>query len=340
MPMTSLPASRLAPEPDRVRLGVLTNPTAQHNDRFPFTHHALGAELASELDAVRTATKAEIDDAVRFLVVDRGVNVLAINGGDGTIHGTINALVRLMGPDVDAGRARLPRLLLLNGGTYNMASRAMGTKNDPVTAVHKFLALFSEEPPSAIATQPVGLLEIARPGRDPMLGMVFGSQVIMNVLGLCDDLGSGYLGLASLLGRGAIGTLFRTRFYQENRWRLRPDDGIAWLDGERFENVTAIAASTIDLKLVRGVVWALAVPAGSKGFAVRALRTRTPGEMVRLLPHLLWDLPHPLIKSIPEASGIVTSGDFTVDGELYASEGRIEVSMSRFAFDVVLGEDL
>lgn len=330
----------LEPEPDRVRLGVLTNPTAHHNFRFPVTHHALEGELASELDAVRTATKAEIDDAVRFLVMDRGVNVLAINGGDGTIHSTINALVRMLGPDVDAGRARLPRLVVLNGGTYNMASRAMGTKADPVTTVRRFLQRWSEGPPGAIATRRMNLMELERPGREPMLGMVFGSQVIMNVLGLCDDLGSGYVGLAALLARGAVGTLLQTRFYRENRWRLRPDDATAWLDHTRFGNVTAIAASTIDLKLVRGLVWALAVPAGSKGFAVRALRTRTPGEMVRLLPYLLWDLPHPLIQSIPEARSVVTSGDFTLDGELYASDGPIEISMSRFSFDVVEGEDL
>ena len=338
--MTPRNAPLPAPDTERVRLGVLTNPTAHHNYRFPFTHHALGAELASELDAVRTATKAELNDAVRHLVLERGVNVLAINGGDGTIHGTINAIATLLGPDVDAGRARLPRLLLLNGGTYNMGSRAMGTKADPVTTVRRFLARWSDAPPSAVATRPMGLLEVDRPGRNPMLGMVFGSQVIMNVLGLCDDLGSGYLGLASLLARGGFGTLLRTRFFQENRWRLRPDDGTAWLDGTRYQDVTAIAASTIDLKLVRGLVWALAVPAGSKGFAVRALRTRTPGEMVRALPQLLWDLPHPLILSVPEASKVVTSGDFTLDGELYASEGRIELTMSRFAFDVVVGEDL
>jgi len=338
--MTPRNASPQVPEADRIRLGVLTNPTAQHNDRFPFTHHALGAELASELDAVRTATKDELDEAVRYLVVERGVNVLAINGGDGTIHGAINALVKLLGPDVDAGRARLPRLALLNGGTYNMASRAMGTKASPVTTVRRFLARWSDAAPSALSTRPMGLLQVDRPGRDPMLGMVFGSQVIMNVLGLCDDLGSGYLGLASLLTRGAFGTLLRTRFFRDNRWRLRPDDGTAWLDGTRYEDVTAIAASTVDLKLVRGVVWALAVPAGSKGFAVRALRTRTPGEMVRALPQLLWDLPHPLILSIPEAAEVVTSGDFTLDGELYASEGRIALSMSRYAFDVVVGEDL
>ena len=330
----------VVPEPDKLRLGVLTNPAAQHNYRFPFTHHALGAELASELDAVRTAAKDEIDDAVRFLVMERGVNVLGINGGDGTIHGTINSLVRLLGPEVDAGRTRMPRLALLNGGTYNMASRAMGTKADPVTTVRRFLTRWSDAPVSDVATRPVGLLEVSRPDHEPMLGMVFGSQVVMNVLALCDELGSGYLGLASLLARGAFGTLLRTRFYHENRWRLHPDDGTAWLDGVRIDNVSAIAASTIDLKLVHGVIWALAVPAGSRGFAVRALRTRTTGEMVRMLPHLLFDLPHPLVQSVPEIRSLVSSGDFTMDGELYPSKGRIEISMSHHTFDFVAGEDL
>lgn len=333
-------AARPAPEPDRVRLGVLTNPTAQHNHRFPFTHHAIGAELASDLDAVRTATKDEIDEAVRSLVVDRGVNVLAINGGDGTIHGVVNALVRLLGDDVDAGRARLPRLLVLNGGTYNMASRAMGTKADPVTTVRAFLARYGEAAPARLPTRPVGLMEVTRGSRRSMLGMVYGSQVVRNVLDLCDVLGSGYLGLASLLARGSAGVVLRTGFWKEHRWRLEPTDRHAIVDGRRVDGVTAVVASTIDLKLVRGLVWALAVPPGSKGFAARVIRTRTSGELVRLLPALLWELPHPLILPVPEARHVVTSGDFTVDGELYEAAGRVEVSLSRFSLDVVPGDDL
>jgi hypothetical protein len=333
-------APRVAPEPDRVRLGVLTNPEAQHNSRFPFTHHAIGAELASTLDAVRTATKAEIDDAVRSLVADRGVNVLAINGGDGTIHGVVNALARLLGDDVDAGRARLPRLLILNGGTYNMASRAMGTKADPVTTVRAFLARYGEAAPATVPTRPIGLMDVAPAGRQPMLGMVFGSQVIRNVLSLCDELGSGYLGLASLLARGSAGAVLRTGFWKEHRWRLQPADRQAVVDGRRVDGVTAVVASTIDLKLVRGLVWALAVPPEARGFTARLIRTRSSGELVRLLPALLWELPHPLIWPVPEARHLVTSGDFTVDGELYEAPGRVEVGLSRFSLDVVSGEDL
>lgn len=48
-----------------VRLGVLTNPAAQHNERFPYTHRNLERHLGSIGDAVVTASAAETVDAVR-----------------------------------------------------------------------------------------------------------------------------------------------------------------------------------------------------------------------------------------------------------------------------------
>jgi hypothetical protein len=339
--MKTKPAIPIArPETRPVRLGVLTNPVAQHNHRFPFTHRRLGEQLASTGDAIATADPSQIDEALRFLLFERGVTVLAINGGDGTIHGTINHLAALLGPDVLSGQARFPTLLMLNGGTYNMASRAMGTKADPVTTVRRFQDRHRGGTLGAVQTRSMGLLEIRADGMDPMLGMVFGSQVVRDVLELCDDLGSGYLGLASLLAKGVMGSALQTRFFRENLWRLRPRDDRIWVDGRLHTNVLAAAASTIDLKLARGLVWALTIPPGSRGFHAKVIRAKSPSEVVHVLPHLLWELSHPMIGAHPEAERLVTHGSFTVDGELHEPAGRLEVTLSSHRFDVVSGDDL
>ena len=324
----------------RVRLGVITNPTALHNHRFPFTHGRLLREIESAADAVATADRSQIDGAVRQLLLERDINVLALNGGDGTIHSAINSIAGLLAEDPGLDGGRLPRLLLLNGGTYNMASRAMGTKGDPVSTVTRFLRRYRGEPLSAVRTREVPLLEVRRPGLPPMLGMIFGSQVVANALELCDRMGSGYLGLARLLWKGVAGHLLGTPFYRENAWRLRPDDCRAWADGVPHEDVTAIVAATVDMKLARGLVWALTTTGGARGFHMKIVRSKSSSELVRLLPHLLWELPHPMILSVPEGHHVKTSGSFTVDGELYDHAGAVDIALSPWRFDVVSGDGL
>jgi len=289
---------------------------------------------------VATADKTQIDGAVRHLLFERGVNVLAVNGGDGTIHGAINHIVALQDNKVEAGLARFPTLLLLNGGTYNMASRAMGTKDDPVNTLTRFLDQYRELPLGDVPTGKMGLLDIRRDGHPSMLGTVFGSEVVANALDLCDRLGSGYFGLAKLLVKGAAGYVVRSRFYNSNAWRLRPTDPRAEIDGRVLDDVTGIVASTIDLKLARGMVWALTTSAYARGFHVKVVRAKSPGEVVRLLPHLLWEFQHAMVPSFPEARRLATTGRFTLDGELYDHTGRLEVVLSPFSFDVVSGDSL
>jgi diacylglycerol kinase family enzyme len=324
----------------RTRLGVLTNPAALHNHRFPFTHPKVALQLSSTADAVVTADASQVDDAVRHLLLERGVNVLAINGGDGTIHGAVNRMASLLGPEVRAGRVRLPILLLLNGGTYNMASRAMGTKADPLTTVQRFLARWGQRPVSEVPTRDVGLLEVRRRGQDPMLGMFFGSEVVANALALCDRMGSGYLGLGRLLANGTAGFVLRTGWWREESRRLRPTEPTAQVDGTTVTEVSAVVAATLDMMLARGMVWALTTSGTGEGFHAKIIRAKAPGEVVRLLPNLLWELSHPMIHAYPDARRLCLAGSFTLDGELYDHAGPLEVVPGPFRLQIVPGDEL
>ena len=323
-----------------MRLGVLTNPVALHNRRFPFTHLRILDGLASEADAVVTADQTEIPAAVHHLLNERGTSVLAINGGDGTIHAVLNAITAACGKEALAGRVRLPMLLLLNGGTYNMAARAMQTGGDPVSTVHRFLARYRERPLSSVVARRVGLLEVRGEGRAPMLGMFFGSQVVCSALELCDRMGSGYVGLAKLLGRGVVSYATGGAFLRENLWRLTPEDPTVRVDGRTMKQVSAVVAATVDMKLAKGMVWALTTAGSPRGFHVKVIHAKAPTDIVRLLPSLLWEVRHPMIRAFPEATSVRVSGSFTLDGELYDHRGALDITLSPYRFDVVAGGEL
>lgn len=319
---------------ERVRLGVLTNPIALHNHRFPFTHKSIQGHLDSYADAVLTVTRDEIKDAVLHLLHDRKVNCIALNGGDGTIHTALNALI-----DLDfAGKGRLPLLLLLNGGTYNMASRAFGTKGDPVTTVRRFVRRYKDKMICDVRTRPMSLLDIRFEDGSKMVGMVFGSEVVANALDLCDKLGGGYMGLARLLLRGSVGCVLNTRFYRENLWRIVPRDDNVTVDGNEYRGVIGFVASTIDLKLARGFVHSLKAVGDSDGFSCKMVFGKSGWDIVNMLPALLWDLAHRGVINLEVSSFAQLRGRFTVDGELYEDRGIIRISRFPHHFNVVSGD--
>ncbi len=321
-----------------VRLGVITNPAAQHNERFPYTHRNLEKHLGSIGDAVVTASAAETDGAVRHLLVDRGVNVLGINGGDGTIHSTVAALIELLNSEPSLPR---PTLLFLNGGTYNIASRAMRTNHDPVDTLRRFTGRWAGAPLKSVSTREIALLQVAPvAGGRPLPGMVFGSQVIANALDLCDSIGGGYLGFAEFLMKGLAGYAFKTPFFNANKWRLQHTADRIAVDGVSEHGTVGVVASTIDVKLARGLVWAVSATDPDDGFHSKTIRAKNPSDVVRLIPFLLWELPHPMIAARPRTHKITTSGNFTLDGELYPDMGPIEITLGGWRFDVVAGEDI
>ncbi len=320
-----------------IRLGVITNPAAMHNERFPYTHKRLEKRLAQAGDAVLTASLGEIDDAVRTLLVDRGINVLGINGGDGTIHSTIGAVIGLL--QANPGIAR-PTLLLLNGGTYNIASRAMRTNHNPVDTLRRFQARWGGQPVEKVSTRELGLLEVRTEEGRTLTGMVFGSQVIANALELCDEIGGGYSGFSRFLLRGVAGYAFKTPFFRENKWRLQHRADPIIVDSTAGNRTVGVVASTVDVKLARGLVWALSASSPEEGFHSKTISAGNPSDVVRLVPFLLWELPHPMIVARPRTKMIRTSGNFTLDGELYPDMGPITVTISPWRFNVVAGEDL
>src|SRR5262249_26125616 len=99
-----------------LRSAILTNPHSNRNRRhLP----ALRAQLAKhpEIRHIETPSLDALPGAVDALLED-GVELLAINGGDGTVHLTLTALLHAAGE-------RMPTIALLPGGATSMSARGI-----------------------------------------------------------------------------------------------------------------------------------------------------------------------------------------------------------------------
>ena len=106
-------------------IAVVSNPRSGRNRRSP----VLARDLAALLDDDGTLVEPEDLDALERAVRDfraRGVEVVCVNGGDGTLHKVLSAMVVVYGEGArgaDLRAVALPRVAILKGGTLNtMAS--------------------------------------------------------------------------------------------------------------------------------------------------------------------------------------------------------------------------
>jgi diacylglycerol kinase family enzyme len=104
-------------------IGILNNPRSRRNLLTPQTADRLRALVDGEGVVADAATLDELALAVdRFRTA--GIDVLAVNGGDGTGHVALTALAR-------AWDGPLPALALLRGGAMNTVADAHKLRGTP-----------------------------------------------------------------------------------------------------------------------------------------------------------------------------------------------------------------
>jgi len=105
------------------RIGVITNTRSRQNRKNPRLTETL-SEILGPSDCLEVTSS--LDDLHR--AIDRfheaGVSCLGINGGDGTNHRTLTALIERWQGD-------LPPIVLLRGGTMNTVSNGFGGTGSP-----------------------------------------------------------------------------------------------------------------------------------------------------------------------------------------------------------------
>lgn len=115
-------------------LGLIVNAHARRVRRDFLPKDRFWEGLLSDAAVRITSTLPELEDAVMEFV-GRGIDVVACLGGDGTMHRTVGALLRLR--QSESG----PSVLPMAGGTLNGLAHAHGTAGKPAQTLRLALAV-------------------------------------------------------------------------------------------------------------------------------------------------------------------------------------------------------
>jgi diacylglycerol kinase (ATP) len=215
-------------------IGVITNPRSRVNKRDPARMRQLGYLLGSRGAAEATRT---LDDLYRAAEEFRaaGIDILGINGGDGTIHVTLSAFLQVY------GEAPFPKVAILPGGTLNTIAAGLSIRGNPQEMLYEVIDRYHQG--EELPTVECNILGVGE-----RYGFIFGNGIVANFLEAYYATGrpSPIMG-AKVLLRAIASTIFRTAF---SRRLFRRFVGQVTVDGQawaRRDFVTVMGATVPEI---------------------------------------------------------------------------------------------
>lgn len=300
-------------------IGIVNNPRSRRNRHKPGLAERLRARVDGQGMVLDASTPEELRDAVqRFQAAE--IDLLGVNGGDGTGHQVLTAFAEAYGD------RPLPRLLLLRGGAMNTVAHGHGISGNPEAILKTVLE--ARRRGIQLRTVERDLLRVEADGGPARYGFIFGTGVVVSFLEAWErSRDPSPLRAAGLVLR-AVGSAARSGPFAISlmrRERLRVEtDGEEWPDQSYL---TLIAGSTPDIGLG---FRAFGRCDEQPGFFHAVGVTCTLGPLAMTLPRLRRGRPWRRRHALDEvARELVLTADrprFTVDGDLYAARERVRVT--------------
>jgi len=166
--------------PDKtLRLGVLNNPLSGANRKGLKTVRDVLAAYPQVSDR-DVQTPADVASALADFA-RREVNLVAINGGDGTIQAALTVLHH------QSPFERLPLLAVLRAGTTSMTAGDVGLKGSRAKGLRKLLKWACDGEGEAVLLQRPVLRVQPAPDVDPVFGMFLGTASIYQGIQFCNN---------------------------------------------------------------------------------------------------------------------------------------------------------
>jgi hypothetical protein len=279
--------------------------------RDPFWQRYLPSELVRV-----TANLDELDHAIAAFRA-AGIRTIAVLGGDGTLHGLIDAVLREYAEEVT------PAVLALAGGTMNGGPRALGTGGKPEGVLRQALLDLAAGTPHLRRRHVLRVVD----GRDGQTrhGLSFATGLVARAFqqyyrtpdpGWIAAIGASFLPVRS--------ALFGGPFYDDISLQVIVQ-GAPWLD----EAPHTVVASVFHNPLLWFQPFGAPLEDGTVfHFGATSMRPR------EIAPRL-WSIfrgtcRHPRLRVGP-ARDVVVRGDaigYLIDGELYSTERGCDVRLT------------
>ena len=319
-----------------IRVALLSNPMAQTNWRS-VGHERLLKHMPDPHLCVSTPSPVDIEWSLDYLLLQKHANVLVINGGDGTIHHTLNALFSLL----DEQRRRFdvsvppPRLLFVNGGGMNMLARVFKTRGHPGT-LRRFLKLSSGRTLGQLNTLNVPLLKASHEN-GARYGFIFGSELVHNALELYERFGRGYRGLTRFFTELGKGYVMRNEMWHTFGHLIEPPRSQLEVNGRIHDMYGAFVASTVPMTLALGSVRTFTKHPPRGRLNTVTVSAREPTSIISTIPFLMLGSRGPGFQFSTDVTSARLSGSYTLDGELFSHERQyVSISLSEWEIEGVV----
>jgi len=295
------------------RVGLISNPLSGRNRKGL---NVIREVLARQLQVYHLEASTPLD--VGWALAEFGrreVDVVAVNGGDGTVHAVLTEFFRRpwSGP--------VPVFALLRSGTASMIARDVGLSGSRRVALNKLLKWISTGRGSAVVVQRPILKVESTLDQKPLYGMFFGAAGICQGIRFCLDRVH-TKGVRGQLAAGVTLARLLVAAVRRDRSLLFPVSAGVALDGGPKEEreFLLILVSTLE-RLFLGIrpYWGTEIePLYYTAISVR------PRHLLKTVPPLLrgrksrFGTPeHGYFSQKVREARLILSGDFTLDGELY-----------------------
>jgi diacylglycerol kinase family enzyme len=309
-------------------IGIVNNPRSRRNLGRPRIARRL-REMVGDDGEVRDASTLEELSAAVDSYRKAGIDVLGVNGGDGTAHVVLTAFAKAY------DGAPLPKVLLMRGGAMNTVAHGHHIRGTPEGILREVLIRRRHGYP--LRTVERDLLRVVADEAAPSYGFIFGTGAVVSFLeayyatGRPSAATAAYL-LVRAIASAALGGAFAESLMRRDRLRVA-SDGDEWPDGSYL---ALLAGSTPDIGFG---FKAFARCAEQPGFFHAVGVTANLGQVALAIPRLYRGAPYRRRVAQDEvARALVAEGEgirYTVDGDLYAARRSVRVETGP-AVEIVL----
>jgi diacylglycerol kinase family enzyme len=295
-------------------IGVITNPRSKANKRDPGGMFRLAYLLGTKGSAEATKSLDDLHRAAEEFKA-AGIDVLGINGGDGTIHVTLTTFIKVYGD------TPLPKIAILRGGTLNTVAAGLGITGTPHEILYHVIERYHEGEELRTVERPV--MQIG-----DKYGFIFGNGLIANFLEAYYATGrpSPATG-AWLLARTVASALWRGPLVRRLTRRLTANvtvDGETWARHD-FTTITCATVPEIGIGFAPFYrCWET-----TSGFALLGIHAK-PFSLCLSLPAVYRGKPirrDRAISAVAHDVTIVTDEEvpYTIDGDIHRHKGEMRI---------------
>lgn len=213
-------------------IGIVLNPHSKKHKKDPDRMDRLAFIVGDKGSCKATHDLSDLQRVAEEFKT-RDIEILGIGGGDGTIHFTLTAFIRVYGDKP------LPKITFLRGGTLNTMATACGISGSPEKIISNLLYKYHED-------QPFKIKELDCLNINGEYGFIFGAGVIYRFMHAYYGKGNrSPLGAALTLAHSIGSALINGKFARDMFARMGAE---VWVNGRKwpFQNYSAIYAGAVD----------------------------------------------------------------------------------------------